>query len=366
MQRDPCPVVIGATGFTGRLIAHALATGQESFMLASRSTEKLDALADETLSGSTRVSLQQVDVIDPQSLRELIRPGDAVINCAGPFTELGEPVVRACVEVGAHYLDTTGEQPFMRAMHQRYDRSAREAGVSVVNGMAFEYALGDAAVALAARSLQQPLRSVDVIYAWAGTASSVGTRRTSLRIVGRKGWVLEDGRWRKRPQAARRRTVRLASGRTLSAVLFGSGEVVTVPRHLDVETVRGWLVMGRRTARLAPLLAPALPWLVPAIRPLIERLATRAPDPSPADRAASPFTIRVELEDREGVRRSAEVSGRDPYGLTAAIAAAGADRVREPDVPRGVVTPAQLVEPERFLASLRPLGLEWNGTAEAV
>ena len=33
-----------------------------------------------------------------------------VISCAGPFAKFGEPVLRAALHAGAHYVDTTGEQ----------------------------------------------------------------------------------------------------------------------------------------------------------------------------------------------------------------------------------------------------------------
>ena len=358
MSRDPALVVLGATGYTGRLIAHELASDPEArsdgFVVAGRDPERLKRLAAELGGGATpRVA----DVTEPGSLRRLIRPGDAVINCAGPFEELGEPVVRACVEAGAHYVDTTGEQPFMRAMHAGYHDAAMAADVSVVNGMAFEYALGDCAVAITAASLPEPLRAVDVIYAWNGTASSTGTRRTSVGILGRRAWRLEDGHWRRGPLGARRRAVTLASGRALHAITFGTGEVVTVPRHLEVETVRGWLVVGRVAARLAPFLAPALPVAVPLLRPVIEGLAARADDPTADDRAASRFTIRVELEGADGATRAAEVRGRDPYGITAAIAIAGARRARTPGAPRGVLAPAQLVEPGPFLDALASRGV---------
>lgn len=347
-RTTPAIVLIGATGYTGRLIADELARGSDPFVLAARDSDRLKQMAAGIEGGTPQV----VDVTDRDSLLRLIRPGDAVINTAGPFTELGEPVVAACVELGAHYLDTTGEQPFMRAMHHRYDNAARNAGVAIVNAMAFEYALGDCALAVAAEEFDGELSAIDVVYAWGGTASSRGTRRTVLRMLGRKGWVREDGAPAKSLPGGEHRTVRLASGKVLHAVGFGAGEVVTAPRYLSVPTVRGWLVMGARTARIVPLLAPALPLLVPLVRPLIEPWVLRTPDPTPEQREASAFTIRVELEGLAGERAAVEVQGRDPYGLTAVIAVEGARRAMAGAGAAGVLAPSQLVEPAGFLADL--------------
>ncbi len=350
MSRDtPTLVIIGATGFTGGLIARALSGGDSPFVVAGRDAERLKRLTAE-LQGATP---QVVDVTDRASLHRLIRPGDAVINTAGPFTELGEPVVAACIEIGAHYLDTTGEQPFVHHIHETYHEAAEAAGVAVVNAMAFEYALGDCALAVGAEGLTTPLRSADVIYAWGGSASSRGTRRTVIGMLGQKGWTREDGQFGRTALGAGHRTVRLGSGRRLSAVAFPSGEVVTAPRYVDVQDVRGWLVMGPAMARVIPLMAPALPLLVPVLRPILEKLATRADDPTPEQRHASRFTIRVELVDADGRERALEVRGRDPYGITAVAALAGARRAMESGAPTGVLAPSQLVDPGPFLASLR-------------
>jgi short subunit dehydrogenase-like uncharacterized protein len=62
----------------------------------------------------------------------------------------GEPIVKAAVETGTQYLDTTGEQPFMRMVFDKYGERARAAGVALVSGMGFDYAPGDMSAALTA------------------------------------------------------------------------------------------------------------------------------------------------------------------------------------------------------------------------
>lgn len=347
-------ILLGATGFTGRLTARELARQRQPFALAGRDEARLQALAGE-LDGHPPV--RRVDVRDPATLADAIAPGDCLINCVGPFIDRGERVVRACIDAGAHYVDTTGEQRFIRNVQERYDDAAREAGVTVAPAMAFEFALGDCAAAMAARRMATPLRSIDVIYSWQGTASSRGTRRTALRILDRRGYILERGTFQRRPQGAKRREALVSSGGPHQALLFTSGEVVTVPRHVDVQSLHGWVVVDRRAARLAPLLSPLLPATVRLLRPLLAAIVTRRPDPDPDQRAASRFTIRVELHDRTGIRRAVELRGTDPYAITAAAVVAAARAAAAPEAPRGVLAPAQLVEPRSFLASLGPLGL---------
>src|SRR6185436_14917854 len=132
-------VVYGATGFTGTLVAHELRRRGLEMVLAGRSAEKLARLA-EAVGGATARS---VPLDDPAALRSLLADAAAVIDCAGPFVRYGEPVARAAVEAGTHYVDTTGEQPYMQLRHERYDAAARAAGVALVPAMGFDYVPGD-------------------------------------------------------------------------------------------------------------------------------------------------------------------------------------------------------------------------------
>ena len=346
-------VLVGATGYTGRLVAAALAESGLPFLLTGRNAEKLERLA-----GEVDAPRAVLDVRDDAALRDTFRPGDVVINCAGPFMELGEPVVAAAVERGAHYLDTTGEQPFMKRVRDRYHEAARSAGVAVTCAMAFEYALGDAAAARAGARLEAPLERVDVVYAMAGAGASRGTRRTMARMAGQRGWALVDGELVREPMAARRRTVELPGGETVHAFAFTSGEVLTVPRHTPARTVRGWIVAAKGTVNLLRLLSPALPVLAPLARPLVDVALRFAPEgPRHERRHHDTFTVVVHAAGPDdGFSRTA-VQGHDPYGLTAAVIVLGARACLDGPAATGVLAPSELVPPDELLGNL--VGRSW-------
>lgn len=353
-------VVTGATGFTGRKVARRLAGADLPLVVTGRDPGRTEELADE-LGGVDRAT---VDVTRPEGLADLLRPGDVVANCAGPFTELGEPVVRTCVEAGAHYLDTTGEQTFMKRMLERYDGPAREAGVAVVHAMAFEYAPGDCALAVAADRLDEAPARADVVYAWGAgpSATSPGTRRSILRVMAEPGWVVEEGSWRREPTGRRRRRAVMPWDRSHPVVSFPAGEVVTAPRHLSVETVRGWMVVGAATAAALPLMAPALPTLTRMALPLLDRWAGRGPEgPDREARGSARFAVVAAVRAEDGEAAAVTLQGHDPYGLTAAIVAAGVDRLLDAEgapEPAGVLPPAKLLAPGPFLEELEDEGVE--------
>ncbi|HUS17772.1 MAG TPA: saccharopine dehydrogenase NADP-binding domain-containing protein, partial [Chloroflexia bacterium] len=106
-------LVFGATGLTGRLVVAELARQGQPQALGGRDAGRLTALRQELdLPADTATIV--VDPRQPESLGALCGPETGVIvNCAGPFTTLGEPVVRAAVTAGVHYLDISGEQGYL-------------------------------------------------------------------------------------------------------------------------------------------------------------------------------------------------------------------------------------------------------------
>src|SRR5690606_37159758 len=109
--------VYGATGYTGRLVVAELARRELEIVVAGRDPVKLRAVEREVAPGAT---IRPAEVDDAGALRHAIGDCAAVINVAGPFSRIGEPVVRAAIETGTHYVDTTGEQGFMARLFERF------------------------------------------------------------------------------------------------------------------------------------------------------------------------------------------------------------------------------------------------------
>src|SRR5215207_6175991 len=186
-QRGPI-AVYGATGYTGRLVVTELADASADFVVSGRSREKLDDLTKEI---NLDVPVQIASVGDDDSLRKLLADCSVVIDCAGPFVRLGEPVLRAAVETSTHYLDTTGEQPYMKMAFERYGPGAAEAGVAVIPAMGFDYVPGDMIASLTAAGMGE-VDDVTIAYGWFDLQPTRGTMMTTLEIL--SGEAVE---WRK-------------------------------------------------------------------------------------------------------------------------------------------------------------------------
>src|SRR6266536_3603268 len=110
----PKIVLFGATGYTGRLVAGALVDAGTSPLLAGRDRDRLDALSARLGGLETTIA----DAARPESLRALLDQGDVLVSTVGPFAVRGEAVLRAAVEAGATYLDSSGEPSFIRRVFE--------------------------------------------------------------------------------------------------------------------------------------------------------------------------------------------------------------------------------------------------------
>lgn len=358
-------VLYGATGYTGRLVAGELRRRGLDAVLAGRDAGKLARLAA-SLGGEPATRAVALD--DRDGLRHLLGDAHVVIDCAGPFVRYGEPVARAAVETGTHYLDTTGEQAYIRLLHERWDDAARAAGVAVVPAMGFDYVPGDLIAHLVAQGVE-PLEELVLAYATADLQPTRGTTRTALGMAGDGGVVYEDGAWRPAPlRAPRARFPFPPPVGPRPVTRYPSGEVLTVPRHVRTRRVTSLITVATLAGseRLAPLVPLLMPATTVALRsplgPLVERIVDRLPEgPDEARRRAARFTLVAVARGEDGRVRRAVVRGSDVYGLTAATAVEGAARLLAGEGRgTGVLSPATAFDPAAFLDALAPHGVSYE------
>jgi len=151
-DRDLDVVVFGATGITGRQVAAYLAKRAAETNLrwaaAGRDASRVAAVLSEI--GVRAPETIVADVGDPSSLEAMASRSRVILNLVGPYTLYGRPVIEACVARGAHYVDLTGEMPFVRTIIDDFDGPATAADVKVVQVCGFEALPPDLMVALAA------------------------------------------------------------------------------------------------------------------------------------------------------------------------------------------------------------------------
>jgi len=66
-----------------------------------------------------------------------------IISTVGPYALHGEHAFKACAEHGTHYLDVTGEIPFVADMIKKYERTAKASGSIMIPQIGFDSAPPD-------------------------------------------------------------------------------------------------------------------------------------------------------------------------------------------------------------------------------
>lgn len=318
-------VVFGATGYTGRLAARALVARGAAPVLAARSRERVEALAAELGGLESAVA----DVGRPASIRALVEAGDVLVSTVGPFARWGEPAVRAAIDAGAHYLDSTGEPAFIRAVFERHGADAEVAGSGLLTAFGYDYVPGNLAGALALREAGSRAVGVDVGYYVGGAwEASGGTRASAAGMLAEPAYAFAGGRLVTQRTA---RHVRSFDGRP--AVSLGASEQFALPRvHPGLRDARVWLGWFGPAARPLQALscATALVTRLPGARAAIETAARRlvtgsTGGPSAEARARVRSRIVAVASDAAGhALATVRLAGDNPYDFTGAMLAWGA------------------------------------------
>ncbi|KPM43858.1 hypothetical protein AK830_g2676 [Neonectria ditissima] len=162
-------VLLGATGYTGRLcaayMAKALPAGT-TWVLAGRSEAKLKAVAEELEYGDAgKCGVYALDLTSDVAIAELARSARVVVNVIGPYaSSCGSAVIKACAENGTDYIDCNGEIPWLQDMISQYDKTAQASGAKIIPTAGWGAVPADLSAYLAAqhirRAFAQPTREV--------------------------------------------------------------------------------------------------------------------------------------------------------------------------------------------------------------
>lgn len=133
--RDFDIVVVGATGFTGHLVANYLAPRTTRLALAGRNRAKLEGVARNL---GRELAILVGDAMDPAACRDVATRARVVCTTVGPYAKYGSALVAACAAAGTHYCDLTGEVHWMRAMIDAHHETARQTGARIVHACGFD------------------------------------------------------------------------------------------------------------------------------------------------------------------------------------------------------------------------------------
>jgi short subunit dehydrogenase-like uncharacterized protein len=252
-------MLYGATGYTGVLLAEEAKRRGLRPLLSGRSEEKLKPLAERL-----GMPFRAVRLDDAAALGQALGGVRAVLHVAGPFVDTSAPMVRACLDAKAHYLDITGERPvFAKVLGM--DEEAKARGVCLISGVGFDVVPSDCLAKYVADRVGGA-RELEIALVMAG-GPSAGTAKSLAGLIPEGTWVRRGGALRRVP-----------FGRGVRKVRFPERESWTMPMNLaDLETayrttgapdVTVRLAIPSRVANALRALWPAVAFGTWATRPL--------------------------------------------------------------------------------------------------
>lgn len=306
-------MIYGAAGYTGRMAAaHAKAMGLP-LLVAGREEGPLRALA-----ADLEVDYRLFALEEAAAINACLADVAVLLNCAGPFMHTAEPLMRAALRNGVHYLDIAAELDSYR-LAEMLDAEARAAGVMLLPGSGGSVAMLGSLAGFAAAHVNDP-RKISVALHVAGamsrgsaiSASQNLTTQTLARVDG----VLVD-----------------RDPSDLAAFDFGKGTVDCFPVTLpDLITI--WRSTGAPDVEtFVHVSGSAFP----------EGELSELPDgPSDKERDASRYQASVRLTGGSGTTVQAVLDTVNGYSFTPLAAAEAARRVLDGETRPGFQTPAGL------------------------
>jgi len=183
-------VVYGANGYTGRLVCEFLRQFQIPFRAVGRNRQRVE----EAMRNVPGIETADYEVAEAEhtvdSLARAFAGATVVCNIVGPFIRHGETVVQAALAAGCHYIDTTGEQPYMLKLRDDYGPRFAAKGLLLAPATAYMHAMLEIAVNACAEHPE--IDTVEAVCLPTGIPT-FGSTQTFIQMVRAKEHFLEAG-----------------------------------------------------------------------------------------------------------------------------------------------------------------------------
>jgi short subunit dehydrogenase-like uncharacterized protein len=356
-------VLVGATGFTGRLSAEYLARQLPDgarWALVGRDADKLaDVQAGLGARGRT-AALLTADLTDQAALADVAASTRVLATAAGPYLVLGQGLVAGCAEAGTDYLDLAGEPEFVDRVYLDCHERAVATGARLVHSCGFDSIPHDMGAYFTVSQLPDDVPISLAGYVRAKGSISGGTYQSLVnsfaRIGAARAAAKERKRREKRPSDRRARALpgkphRVPGGKLWAAPLRTIDPIVVarsaraLPEYGPDFTYSHYAAARHLTTLAGAALGlgaiVGLAQIPPAKRYLMSRMPSGR-GPSAAQRAKSWFKVRF-VGQAGPLGIVTQVSGPDPgYSGTAVMLGESAMCLAFDDLPAtsGQVTTA--------------------------
>jgi saccharopine dehydrogenase (NAD+, L-lysine-forming) len=388
-------LIIGAGG-VGRVVTHKCAGLNQVFskiLLASRTLTKCEAIASEL---DHSIQTRKIDADHSSEVATLIGEfgADIVINVALPYQDLS--IMDACLQSGAHYLDTANYEPpseakFSYEQQWAYRQQFKEAGLMALLGSGFDPGVTSVFCAYAQKHHFDEIHQIDIVDCNAGdhgyAFATNFNPEINIREVSAKGRYWEDGQWIETEPMELSRTIDFSEGiGPKRAYLIYHEELESLVKNINgLKKIRFWMTFSDSyLEHLRVLQAVGMTSIHPidyngtSIVPL-QFLKTLLPDPAAlGPRTKGKTWIGCVIDGvKDGKRRRYTVyntcdheecfreTGAQAVSYTTGVPAMiGAKMILEKKWTSAGVFNVEEFDPDPFMADLKTYGLPWKESVE--
>ena len=250
-------LIIGAGG-VGGVVAQKCAGAGETFRhitLASRTLDKCEAIRQQIQQRQgVAISVARVDADSVDETSALIRQTEAglVINVALPYQDLS--IMEACLQTGAHYLDTANYEPrdvakFEYKWQWAYQDRFAKAGLMALMGSGFDPGVTNVFCAWAQKHHFDEVHNVDIVDCNGGDHGKAFATNfnpeINLREITQRGRYWQDGEWIETDPLEHSRVFDFPGVGERRAYLLYHEELESLVLHLKgLKRIRFWMTFG--------------------------------------------------------------------------------------------------------------------------
>jgi len=340
-------LIYGAYGYTGRQLIQLLSKGKVDYYVAGRNEKKLMDLYNKIEGKKPKnyfiCSTKDIFSVDAKDI-------DLVVNTAGPFSDIGENIVRFSYEIGANYIDCSGEAFWTKKLVEDFSKKFSSKNIFLSSGVAWETVAGEMAVKKLVREsgvekVRKDNNSIYLVYL-AEFNMSPGTLQSSVNIV-RSGALVWNRGFLKPVKPLERRFEFDFEGKKFIATNITTSDIINVPNSLGElrDQIDFDVLFATRRAYLLFFLKSFLFLTKYRIFSEFFKLVfDLIPEPNEDDHPLA-SAIAFLVDSNGNVIQSASIKSSKPYNTTAKIMNYFVERFYEGKIKSsGYKSPTELVD----------------------
>ncbi len=335
-------LIYGANGYTAGLIIELTQSEGARPVLAGRNPEKLGALANQHGLEAKTFALE-----NPAVIAKNLAGISVVLNCAGPFARTAEPLARACMKAGAHYLDITGEFGVFEALAS-LGTTAHASNVMLMPGVGFDVVPSDCLASHMKRRMPDAT-SLTMAFQALGQLSH-GTATTIVENVNKGGCVRRGGKLVTVPPASSMRDVDFGDG-PVRTMCIPWGDISTAWHSTQIPDIEVFMA-APLPLRLMSYVARYTGGLLgsgPVQRFLKKQIDAAPAGPDADSRKRGRSLLWAEVRNARGQSMHTRLTTVEGYTLTAVTAWDIAKRAANGEARAGFRTPSMVFGPDYIL-----------------